>query len=97
MAAADQKVGIHELQSQSDFLSILIESSICLRCGGLMVNEVFTDLLNSTRELECVPRRCVQCGDGVDSVILRNGYIPQESMTVQREESLRKNCPTEHR
>lgn len=35
----------------------------CLRCGGLMVMEQLLDLQ---------ARRCVQCGEVVDPVILRN-------------------------
>ncbi len=30
------------------------------------------DLGNSTGELDCLTKRCVQCGDLVDPVILRN-------------------------
>lgn len=44
----------------------------CHRCGGLMVREHCMDLLDSTGQLEFVAQRCVQCGDIVDPVILRN-------------------------
>ncbi len=83
MARAEQKTTIGELRSQSDLSSALIQSS-CLRCGGLMVNEVSIDLLNSASELECATRRCVQCGDILDPVILRNRHIRQDLMTLQR-------------
>ena len=57
-----------------------------------MVNEVSMDLMNSTGELECVTTRCVQCGDILDPVILRNRRIRQEAMTIQRaEQSLPNN------
>jgi RNase P subunit RPR2 len=82
MARAKQKEQIGELQSQSDFSPVLLRS-ICLRCGGLMVKEVSMDLWNSTSELECTTRRCVQCGDILDPVILRNRCIRQEPTTVQ--------------
>jgi hypothetical protein len=58
--------------------------SICTRCGGLMVSDVYVDLMNSTSELECTARRCVQCGDVVDTVILRNRSLHQPSTTTQR-------------
>jgi len=83
MAMADQKERIDAIQSQSALSSALLRS-ICLRCGGLMVNEVSLDLLNGSSELECATKRCVQCGDILDPVILRNRRIRQEPTTVQR-------------
>jgi hypothetical protein len=44
----------------------------CIRCGGLMVREACMDLQNSTDELDCLVARCVQCGEILDPVILRN-------------------------
>jgi hypothetical protein len=55
----------------------------CARCGGLMVQEICLDLFNSTSEVECAARRCVQCGDIIDATILRNRYLRTESMTVR--------------
>lgn len=55
----------------------------CIRCGGLMVQEICLDLFNSTTEVECAARRCVQCGDIIDATILRNRSIRTESMTVR--------------
>jgi len=83
MAMADQKERIDAIQSQSALSSALLRC-ICLRCGGLLVNEVSLDLLNGSSELECATKRCVQCGDILDPVILRNRRIRQETMTVQR-------------
>jgi len=37
----------------------------CSRCGGLMVTEQYVDIL---------ARRCVQCGELIDSVILQNRH-----------------------
>jgi RNase P subunit RPR2 len=82
MASAEQKETVGQIKSQPALSSALLHSS-CLRCGGLMVKEVSTDLLNSTGELECVTTRCVQCGDILDPVILRNRSIRQQPMTVQ--------------
>lgn len=54
----------------------------CTRCGGLMVREICLDLFNSTTEVECAARRCIQCGDIIDTTILRNRYKRAESMTI---------------
>src|SRR5688572_6994224 len=51
---------------------------ICGRCGGLLVQDFCTDLLNSTGELDCSIARCVQCGDVVDPVIQRNRQLHQD-------------------
>ena len=83
MAMVDQEKRIGEIQSQLDPFAALLRS-VCLRCGGLMVNEVCIDLMNSSSELDCATRRCVQCGDILDPVILRNRRIRQEPMTVKR-------------
>ncbi|NOT95835.1 MAG: hypothetical protein HOP00_05955 [Nitrospira sp.] len=52
--------------------SVIQHQSTCSRCGGLMVGDYCMDLLNSTGELEFAAKRCVQCGEVVDPVILRN-------------------------
>jgi hypothetical protein len=83
MAIADKKARTGEIQNQSALASAPLHSS-CLRCGGFMVNEVSMDLMSSTGKLDCATRRCVQCGDILDPVILRNRRIRQVSMTVPR-------------
>lgn len=55
--------------------------SVCTRCGGLLVNELSIDLWSCTSELGCDVRRCVQCGDIIDAVILRNRRIGLASST----------------
>lgn len=57
----------------------------CTRCGGLLVSDLCMDLLSSTGELEFAPRRCVQCGEGVDPVIQRNRGIGESMTTRVRE------------
>jgi hypothetical protein len=97
MARAGQKEAVGQIKSQPALSSALLQST-CLRCGGLMVNEVSMDLMNSTSELECATRRCVQCGDILDPVILRNRRTRQEPMTVQHAgNSLRSISSMEHR
>lgn len=82
MARAEHKTRISEIQNKSDLSSALLQST-CLRCGGLMVKEFSLDLMSSSSERECATRRCVQCGDILDPVILRNRHIPPGPTTVQ--------------
>ena len=55
----------------------------CRRCGGLMVGEFCMDLPNGTGELEFLASRCVQCGDVVDPVILKNRRLRRPSSISQ--------------
>lgn len=48
----------------------------CSRCAGLLVNEWCHDLLDDTGGLSIEVLRCVQCGQHVDPVILRNRISP---------------------
>ena len=64
-------------------LSVANHRSTCSRCGGLMVSDFCTDLLNSTGELECAAKRCVQCGEVVDAVIERNRQLLQDTVSVR--------------
>lgn len=70
--ASDARIaGVEERDGTRDWFPTANRMS-CVRCGGLMVREFCMDLLNSTGELECAARRCVQCGEVVDSLILQN-------------------------
>ncbi len=61
-------------------------------------SHVSLDLWNSSSELECATRRCVQCGDILDPVILHNRHILHEPMTVPRAgNSLSNRSAMEHR
>lgn len=48
-----------------------------------MVSDFCIDALNSIDESRFDAKRCVQCGEVVDSVILENRGARQEPMTVQ--------------
>ncbi len=48
----------------------------CTRCGGLLVIDHCFDVLGDTGEIDCNVFRCIQCGDLVDPVILRNRNHP---------------------
>ena len=59
------------------------EESTCARCGGLMVTDFSMDLLFCIGETEFAAKRCVQCGEIVDPVILENRGTTQETVAVQ--------------
>ena len=85
-----------ELLGNHSVSSAVQHESICTRCGGLMVNDFCLDLLNSTGELEFAAKRCVQCGEVVDPVILRNRGLRQDSTAVRHtKRMLSHNCVTE--
>ncbi len=50
----------------------LVSTAQCVRCGGLMVTEQCFDFLSDNGHLDFLARRCVQCGELIDPVILRN-------------------------
>ena len=76
--------------------SAVPHESTCTRCGGLMVSDFCMDLLGNIGEAEFAAKRCVQCGEVVDSVILLNRQLRQETMTVQRAgRMLPNNCVAE--
>lgn len=75
--------------------SVVQHESICTRCGGLMVQDFCLDVLGNIGESEFAAKRCVQCGEVVDSVILRNRHLRQDSTTVQLAERIYpNNCIT---
>jgi hypothetical protein len=54
--------------------SVHCESPCCTRCGGLLVEERCMDIGESLGGYWFMAMRCVQCGDIIDEVILRNRY-----------------------
>ena len=66
-------------QSSSSRSRALCYGTSCPRCGGLMVGESCMDLLNG--ELECRASRCIQCGELLDPVILKDRGIGRQSST----------------
>ena len=79
-------------------ISAIQHESMCARCGGLMVNDFCMDVLNSFGESKFDAKRCVQCGEVVDPVILKNRRTGQVPMMVQLAgERLLSNCLTDCR
>lgn len=44
----------------------------CTRCAGLLIRERLLDLFDETGQMRRWAWRCVQCGDIVDSLILKH-------------------------
>lgn len=53
-------------------LESLAGAAKCARCDGLMVIEQGFDGMDSTGHVDFMARRCVQCGEVIDPVILQN-------------------------
>lgn len=49
----------------------------CHRCGGLMIKDYCIDLQDETGQIDVTVIRCIQCGDVVDPIILRNRLHPE--------------------
>ena len=62
--------------------SAVQHGSTCPRCRGLMVQDFCLDALGNMGESEFAAKRCVQCGEVIDPVILRNRGTRREPMTV---------------
>jgi len=72
-----EQLGNHAISSAAP------HESTCTRCGGLMVTDFHMDLLFCIGEKEFAAKRCVQCGEIVDPVILRNRGTKQEPVTAR--------------
>ena len=72
----DQQIGNHTGSSAVQY------GSTCTKCGGLMVQDFCLDVLDNMGESEFAAKRCVQCGEVVDPVILRNRGARQEPMVA---------------
>ncbi len=57
----------------------------CSRCGGWMVEERCMDIGESLGGYWFWGQRCIQCGDIVDEVILRNRRLPAPPVLVEEE------------
>jgi ribosomal protein S27E len=82
MARALMEETKNEQPAHHTVFSAAQHESTCKRCGGLMVNDSYLDLLNNVGEAKFAGKRCVQCGEVVDPVILRNRGARQEPMTA---------------
>lgn len=83
MASAITEKANTEHLANLNVSSAVKNGSTCTRCGGLMVNEFYMDLLDSVGESKFPAKRCVQCGEVIDFVILLNRQQGQQPMTIQ--------------
>jgi hypothetical protein len=79
--AVTEKMRADQVGNRSVSSAVQHEST-CSRCGGLMVSDLCMDVLGNIGEAEFAAKRCVQCGEVVDSVILRNRGIRHGAMTA---------------
>ncbi len=88
-----------EKQPECSTISRAVQcESTCIRCGGLMVTDFSMDLLFCIGETEFGATRCVQCGEVVDPVILKNRRTRPAPMAGQLAGIvLPNNCVTEGR
>jgi ferredoxin len=79
MAAQMAETPADQTQSGAKVLTIgvRVDPGQCTRCGGLMVADRYIDLLDDTGQLEFTADRCIQCGEVVDQIILRNRIASQ--------------------
>ena len=82
-----EKASANQLDEHAASSAVQLGST-CARCGGLMVNDFCMDVLNSLGESKFAAKRCVQCGEVVDLVILQNRGAQQEPMTSQQAEKM---------
>ena len=96
MARAFLERATEKYPAHSTTASALQYESACIRCGGLMVTDFSMDVLFCIGETECAAKRCVQCGEVVDPVILKNRRTRQAPMAGQpAERALPANFVTE--
>jgi hypothetical protein len=82
MATAFTEKTKNEQLSNHTVSSAAQHESMCTRCGGLMVDDFCMDVLGNLGEAEVAAKRCVQCGEVVDPVILCNRGNRHEAMTA---------------
>jgi hypothetical protein len=52
-------------------------SDVCTRCGGFMVSHWCMNVNYDAGGMEILTKRCLQCGEVIDPVILENRLNPQ--------------------
>ncbi len=67
----------------ADHNSTVSQAESCSRCGGLLVYDYCTDLQDDTGTISFVAKRCTQCGNLIDPVIVQNQNQPITSIVVR--------------
>jgi ribosomal protein S27AE len=69
-----QKGGM--LQEEWRSSETIASSNMCGRCGGILVVENCLDVRDETGKMRFEAMRCVQCGDVLDPLIMKNRSRP---------------------
>ena len=64
----------------------------CPRCRGLLVQDVFYDLLDDTGHLRFNGWRCVCCGNVLDPLSVRNQRVGMKGIAQELHPSGRHRC-----
>ena len=71
MTQATRKAARSKEQSENHIAHLMHQSS-CDRCGGLLVQGHCLDVANPEGQLWINTKHCIQCGNVIDPVILKN-------------------------
>jgi ribosomal protein S27AE len=68
---------------QNDAINTLMDQSNCGRCGGLMVDVQCLDIEDPSGQLWFDAKHCVQCGNVIDPLILKNQSVGHRQIQGQ--------------
>ena len=71
MPQMTKKSSCADQQSKTPIAQVMNQST-CERCGGLLVKGHCLDVANPEGQLWITTKHCVQCGNVIDPVILKN-------------------------
>ena len=77
----------NQVSSPGPRVNTLEKGDTCRRCGGFMVSHWCMNVNYDAGGMEILTKRCLQCGEVIDPVILENRLNPQ------REELKKKTRP----
>ncbi|HMS82765.1 MAG TPA: hypothetical protein PKD12_03840 [Nitrospira sp.] len=83
----------HDDLHATRLLLMLRGSRNCMRCGGLLVIERLDSAADSMFEQQVSALRCIQCGDILDRMILRNRLNPVTGRQALEENTLGDDQP----
>ena len=55
-------------------------AAACPRCGGLLLTQQYSDLLDDTGEIDTTAWHCSICGEILDSAIVKNRQSPAPNL-----------------
>ncbi len=75
--AHDNKPTVLKVEKSSD-------TDTCTRCGGFMVSHWCMNVNYDAGGMEILTKRCLQCGEVIDPVILENRQNPQREIMKKK-------------